>query len=91
MVIGSKLNANNFQGGIPINANKGTGIIPSNLTSSLVQLASSYNQGRLTNSSSNNQSINIGTINLPNVKDGKDFTDYLQNFSTIMTQQSYKR
>lgn len=90
LVIGSKLN-NVKQGGIPINASKGMGIIPSNLTSSLVRLASSYNQGRLINSSNNNQSINIENISLPNVKNGEDFVDYLQNFSSVMTQQVYQK
>ena len=90
LLIGSKLNSAN-QGGVPINASKGTGIIPNNLTSSLVRLASSYNQGRLVNSSNNNQSINIENINLPSVKNGEDFVDYLQNFSSVMTQQVYQK
>jgi hypothetical protein len=42
-----------------------------------------------TTNQNSNSSINIGTINLPSVKDGKGLVDYLQNFANDMTQQSF--
>ena len=47
--------------------------------------------GQTVNNSSQSMSIQIGSISLPEVKDGQGFVDYLQNFSADITQQSFRR
>lgn len=37
----------------------------------------------------NGTTISIGNITLPEVKDGKSFVDYLQNFAVDITQRAY--
>lgn len=89
LVIGSKLNS----GAKILNANKGTGVIPHNLTSTLVSMAQAF-QGQQTLQTTNNSTattISIGNISLPNVENGEQFVDYLQNFNLDMTTLAYAR
>ena len=84
IVVGSKINKGD---GILTSLKKGTGIIPSgkNLTENLVNLARWANNSNKTqnlftkNNSSNSNIINIDNINLPEVKDGNDFIQYILN------------
>lgn len=89
LVVGSKLNS----GAKVINANKGTGVIPHNLTSTLVSMAQAFQgQSQLqTTNNSNSTNISIGNISLPNVENGEQFVDYLQNFNLDMTSMAYTR
>ena len=90
MVVGSKLN------GVPMNLSKGDGVVNAKSTNTLAGILNTIgtlnknNLGTLNTTNQNsNSSINIGTINLPSVKDGKGLVDYLQNFANDMTQQSF--
>lgn len=89
LVIGSKLNS----GAKLLNATKGTGVIPHNLTSTLVSMAQAF-QGQTQLQTTNNSTattISIGNISLPNVSNGEQFVDYLQNFNLDMTTLAYTR
>ena len=88
LVVGSKLNGN------LMNLTKGSGVVNSNSTRTLAgvlnQLGSIGNQGiNMSNSQNKSTNINIGNISLPSVQNGKDFVDYLQNFSLQMTQEAF--
>ena len=90
LVIGSKLN------GVPMNLSKGDGVVNAKSTNTLAGILNTIgsltksNLGTLTTTNQNsNSSINIGTINLPSVKDGKGLVDYLQNFGNQMTQKTF--
>lgn len=92
LVIGSKLN--NDQG-IVMNLKRGSGVVNAGATNTLASIFNSLNGqklvGQTVSNSSQSMSIQIGSISLPEVKDGQGFIDYLQNFSADITQQSYTR
>ena len=92
LVIGSKLN--NDQG-IVMNLKRGSGVVNAGATNTLASIFNSLNGqksvGQPVSNSSQSMSIQIGSISLPEVKDGQGFVDYLQNFSADITQQSYTR
>ena len=87
LVIGSKLN------GVPLTLSSGSGVVNAKSTRSLAGLLNSIpNLGNNYNTTNNNSqhSIHIDTINLPQVKNGNDFVDYLQNFNVDMTANAYR-
>lgn len=87
LVIGSKLN------GIPLTLSSGSGVVNAKSTKSLAGLLNSIpNLGNNYNTTNNNSqhSIHIDTINLPQVQNGSDFVDYLQNFNVDMTANAYR-
>lgn len=91
IVIGSRLNNDN---GLIMNLSKGSGVVNAQSTGTLAGLfnsikGSNYSERDITNNNGNN--ISIGNISLPEVKNGRDFVDYLQNFSMDITQLSYAR
>ena len=92
LVIGSKLN--NDQG-VVMNLKRGSGVVNAGATNTLASIFNSLNGqksvGQLVSNSSQSMSIQIGSISLPEVKDGQGFVDYLQNFSADITQQSFRR
>ena len=93
LVIGSKLN--NDQGTI-MSLKRGTGVVNAKSTNTLAGILNSLsgqtsNAKQVSNNSNNGTTITIGSISLPEVKDGKSFVDYLQNFSADITQLSYAR
>lgn len=92
LVIGSKLN--NDQG-VVMNLKRGSGVVNAGTTNTLASIFNSLNGqksvGQPVNNSNQSMSIQIGSINLPEVKDGQGFVDYLQNFSADITQQSFRR
>lgn len=92
LVIGSKLN--NDQG-ILMNLKRGMGVVNAESTQTLAKLFSNAKGlggvSQNTTNSNNGTSISINSISLPSVKDGNDFVNYLQNFSTDMTQLAYSR
>ena len=92
LVIGSKLN--NDQG-VVMSLKRGSGVVNAGATNTLASIFNSLNGqksvGQPVNNSSQSMSIQIGSISLPEVKDGQGFVDYLQNFSADITQQSYTR
>lgn len=92
LVIGSKLN--NDQG-VVMNLKRGSGVVNAGTTNTLASIFTSLNGqksvGQPVNNSNQSMSIQIGSINLPEVKDGQGFIDYLQNFSADITQQSFRR
>lgn len=92
LVIGSKLN--NDQG-VVMNLKRGSGVVNAGTTNTLASIFNSLNGqksvGQPVNNSNQSMSIQIGSINLPEVKDGQGFIDYLQNFSADITQQSFRR
>ena len=92
LVIGSKLN--NDQG-IVMNLKRGSGVVNAGTTNTLASIFNSLNGQKLVgqpvNNSNQSMSIQIDSINLPEVKDGKGFVDYLQNFSADMTQLAFAR
>ena len=92
LVIGSKLN--NDQG-VVMNLKRGSGVVNAGATNTLASIFNSLNGqksvGQPVSNSSQSMSIQIGSISLPEVKDGQGFVDYLQNFSADITQQSYTR
>ena len=47
------------------------------------------NMGTTVSNTNKPMSISIANISLPSVSNGKDFVDYLQNFSVDMTQRAY--
>lgn len=92
LVIGSKLN--NDQG-VVMNLKRGSGVVNAGTTNTLASIFNSLNGqksvGQPVNNNNQSMSIQIGSINLPEVKDGQGFIDYLQNFSADITQQSFRR
>lgn len=87
LVIGSKLN------GVPLTLTSGSGVVNAKSTKSLAGLLNSIpNLGNNYNTTNNNSqhSIHIDTINLPQVQNGNDFVDYLQNFNVDMTANAYR-
>ena len=89
LVVGSKINA----GAKMISATQGTGIIPHNLTSTLVSMAQAWQSlpNVQTNNTTNATNIKIEHISLPNVENGEQFVDYLQNFNTDMSTLAFAR
>ena len=93
LIIGSKLN------GTAMNLKKGTGVVNAKSTSTLAGLlntlggqlssASTGNYNLSDNSTQTSQSIQIGNISLPQVRDANDFIDALSNFQNIMAQKAY--
>ena len=93
LVIGSKLN------GSLTKLSKGSGVVNAKSTKTLAGLINSLGglalnslgEPNLNETSSHNQSTNIsiGNISLPNVTNGQDFVDFMQNFNNDMIQKSY--
>lgn len=88
LVIGSRIN------GSLMNLTQGSGVVNSTSTRTLAgilnQLGVIGNQGvNMSNSHNKSTNISIGNISLPSVQNGKDFVDYLQNFSLQMTQEAF--
>lgn len=87
LVLGSKIN------GSLMNLTKGSGVVNATSTNTLAgilnQLGSMGSVVNTSNTSNKNTTISIGNISLPNVSNGKDFVDYLQNFSLQMTQEAF--
>jgi hypothetical protein len=86
LVVGSKLN------GIPLSLNAGSGVVNAKSTktfagllNSLPKLSNNYS----TTNTSNQQVIHVDNINLPQVTNGEEFIDYLQNFDIDMIQRSF--
>ena len=93
LVIGSKLN--NDQGAL-MRLSSGSGVVNADSTKTLASIFNSLsgqiNSAPFANNGVNNgTTISIGSINLPEVKDGQGFVDYMQHFSTDITQQSFNR
>ena len=92
LVIGSKLN--NDQG-VVMSLKRGSGVVNAGATNTLASIFNSLNGqksvGQPVSNSSQSMSIQIGSISLPEVKDGQGFVDYMQHFSTDITQQSFNR
>lgn len=93
LVIGSKLN--NDQGAL-MRLSSGSGVVNADSTKTLASIFNSLsgqiNSAPFANNEVNNgTTISIGSISLPKVKDGQEFVDYMQHFSTDITQQSFKR
>ena len=92
LVIGSKLN--NDQG-VVMSLKRGSGVVNAGATNTLASIFNSLNGqksiGQAVSNNSQSMSIQIGSISLPEVKDGQGFVDYLQNFSADITQQSFRR
>lgn len=94
IVLGSKAN------GVLTHIDNGGGVINANGTRTLAGLFNALGQFSSSNfggsvgtlssvNKSNSTNISIGNISLPNVQNGKDFVDYLQNFSMSMIQASF--
>lgn len=87
LVLGSKIN------GSLVNLQKGSGVVNATSTNTLAgilnQLGSMGSVVNTSNTSNKNTTISIGNISLPNVSNGRDFVDYLQNFSLQMTQEAF--
>ena len=93
LVIGSKLN--NDQGTV-MALKRGSGVVNAGATNTLASIFNALNgqnsnAQKVSNNTSNTTSITIGSISLPEVKDGKGFVDYLQNFSADITQMAFAR
>lgn len=93
LVIGSKLN--NDQGTL-MRLSSGSGVVNADSTKTLASIFNSLsgqiNSAPFANNGVNNgTTISIGSISLPEVKDGQGFVDYMQHFSTDITQQSFNR
>ena len=93
LVIGSKLN--NDQGAL-MRLSSGSGVVNADSTKTLASIFNSLS-GQInsapfaSNGVNNGTTISIGSISLPEVKDGQGFVDYMQHFSTDITQQSFNR
>lgn len=89
IVLGSKAN------GVMTTIDKGGGVVNAKSTRTLAgllnQLGSMGIGGNTYPTTNNTQSntITIGNISLPQVKNGADFVDYLQNFSLDMKQKAF--
>lgn len=85
LVIGSKLN------GSLINLSKGSGVVNAKSTNTLAGILN--NLGNLNNGVSSNISHSKEVVNnfniVANVQDGEGLVDYLQNFSSRMTQRVF--
>lgn len=93
IVIGSKLN--NDQGTV-MALKRGSGVVNAKATNTLASLFNAFTSQRsigqaISNSDSHVTTIEIGSISLPQVTDGKSFISYLQNFKTDLTQRAFKR
>lgn len=93
IVIGSKLN--NDQGTV-MTLKRGSGVVNAKATNTLASLFNAFTSQRsvgqaISNSDSHATTIEIGSISLPQVTDGKSFISYLQNFKTDLTQRAFKR
>ena len=93
IVIGSKLN--NDQGTV-MALKRGSGVVNAKATNTLASLFNAFASQRsvgqaISNSDSHATTIEIGSISLPQVTDGKSFISYLQNFKTDLTQRAFKR
>lgn len=90
IVIGSKLNRD---AGTLLSLKRGSGVVNAGATNTLASLFNSLSSikpnGTLKNQTQGGTQITIGSISLPEVKDGKGFVDYLQNFSADITQMAY--
>lgn len=91
IVLGSKLNSNN---GVLTSMSKGSGVVNAKSTKTLAGLLNQLGGMNIGNSypttnNSNSTHISIGNISLPQVKNGSDFVDYLQNFSLDMKQKTF--
>lgn len=89
IVIGSKLN-----NGVVMNLNKGDGVVNAKSVNTLAGLLNSikgneFSERSITNN--NGSTISIGSINLPEVKNGSQFIEYLQNFSVDIQRKAYSR
>lgn len=93
LVIGGKLN------GSLTKLSKGSGVVNAKSTKTLAGLINSLGSLAIrslgepslneTSSHSQSTSISIGNISLPNVTNGQDFVDFMQNFNNDMIQKSY--
>ena len=92
LVIGSKINNDN---GVIMNLKRGSGVVNAGATNTLASIFNALNgqntKAQTVSNNSNATNITIGSISLPQVKDGKGFVDYLQNFSNDITQMSFAR
>lgn len=93
IVIGSKLN--NDQGTV-MALKRGSGVVNAKATNTLASLFNAFTSQRsvgqaISNSDNHATTIEIGSISLPQVTDGKSFISYLQNFKTDLTQRAFKR
>lgn len=91
IVVGSKLNND---AGMLMSLKRGAGVVNASATNTLASLFNNraVSSGTLVNNKANNNTtISIGNISLPEVKNGQDFVQYLQNFSMDLTQDSYRR
>lgn len=94
LVVGAKLN------GMAMQLKKGTGVVNAKSTNTVAGLLNglgselgkastgNYSLSNM-NTNNNNQSIHIGTISLPQVKDSDDFITALKNFENLMAQRAY--
>ena len=93
LVIGSKLN------GMAMQLKKGTGVVNAKSTNTVAGLlntlgsefgkATTGNYNLSNMNTNNNQSIHIGTISLPEVRNSDDFITALTNFENLMIQKAY--
>lgn len=87
IVLGSKLN-----NGVGINLSKGSGVVNAKSTSTLAGLLNNLGEISGIGATSNNnttKSVNNNFNITANVANGERLVDYLQNFSTRMTQQAF--
>ena len=87
IVLGSKLN-----NGVGINLSKGSGVVNAKSTSTLAGLLNNLGEISGIGATSNNnttKSVNNNFNITANVANGEGLVDYLQNFSTRMTQQAF--
>lgn len=88
IVIGSKLNNN----GTLMNLSKGSGVVNAKSTSTLAGLLNNLGEISGIGATSNNnttKSVNNNFNITANVQDGAGLVDYLQNFSSRMTQEAF--
>lgn len=92
IVIGSKLN--NDQGAV-MALKRGSGVVNAKATNTLASLFNAFTSqrsvGQAISSDNHATTIEIGSISLPQVTDGKSFISYLQNFKTDLAQRAFKR
>ena len=87
IVLGSKLN-----NGVAMNLSKGSGVVNAKSTSTLAGLLNNLGEISGIGATSNNnttKSVNNNFNITANVANGEGLVDYLQNFSTRMTQQAF--
>lgn len=92
IVLGSKAN------GVLTKMDKGAGVVNAKSTKTVAGLLNQIGaygsrllsgNDSLANHENSAMNINISNINLPQVKDGRSFVDYLQNFSMDIKQKAY--